>query len=373
MKKEVLSYASIAHLITAAVAGLLITGCAQSPNEAGSAQSSGSRPVQMKLASLWNSRAPIQGVSIVYLTDMVDRASGGNLKIKVFDPGKLVGSTEILDAVSDGKVEAGWSTAGFWMGKMPAAPLFSAVPFGPDPNEYVAWFFAGNGMSLFQEMYDRYGFNVKVLVGGISPPETSGWFAHEIVKVEDLKGLKMRFFGLGGTVMTKLGVAVNFLPPGEIFPALEKGVIDATEYSTPSVDEDIGLYKIAKYNYFPGWHQQASAFELLINKDVWNNLSSSQQAIIELASRATVVYSIADAEATQAEVMLRNERERGVKNMTWPPEILRVMEEKWNEVAAEKSAEDEFFKKVYDDFSKFRKEYAVWGSRAYLPRVLSSQ
>jgi TRAP-type mannitol/chloroaromatic compound transport system substrate-binding protein len=210
-------------------------------------------------------------------------------------------------------------------------------------------------------------------VGAISPPETSGWFAHEIHKVEDLDGLKMRFFGLGGTVMTKLGVAVNFLPPGEIFPALEKGVIDATEYSTPSVDEDIGLYKIAKFNYFPGWHQQASAFELLINKDVWNRLSASQQTIIEMACQATVVHSLANAEATQAVVMLRNERERGVKNVTWPPEILRVMEEKWNEVAAEKSAEDAFFKKVYDDFSKFRREYAVWGSRAYLPRVLSAE
>jgi len=352
---------------------LLAAGCTQSPPQAAAPGASESRPVKMKLASLWNTRAPIQGESIMHLTDLAERASGGSLQIKVFDPGKLVGATEILDAVSDGKVEAGWSTAGFWMGEMPAAPLFSAVPFGPDSNEYMAWFFAGNGMKLFQEMYDHYGFNVKVFVGAISPPETSGWFAHEIHKVEDLDGLKMRFFGLGGTVMTKLGVAVNFLPPGEIFPALEKGVIDATEYSTPSVDEDIGLYKIAKFNYFPGWHQQASAFELLINKDVWNRLSASQQTIIEMACQATVVHSLANAEATQAVVMLRNERERGVKNVTWPPEILRVMEEKWNEVAAEKSAEDAFFKKVYDDFSKFRREYAVWGSRAYLPRVLSAE
>lgn len=132
-------------------------------------------PAQIKLASLWNTSAPIQGESLVHFVDRVAESSAGSIQIKIFNPGKLVASTEILDAVSAGKVDAGWSSPGFWMGKMPAAPLFSSVPFGPDSSEYLAWFFAGNGLKLFQEMYDRYGFNVKVFVSAISPPETSGW------------------------------------------------------------------------------------------------------------------------------------------------------------------------------------------------------
>ena len=347
--------------IFAGLVALIIIGgsCAPGPSPQGDVMAPTSRPVQIKLASLWNTSAPIQGESLVHSIDRVAESSAGSIQIKIFNPGKLVASTEILDAVSNGKVDAGWSSPGFWMGKVPAAPLFSSVPFGPDSSEYLAWFFAGNGLKLFQEMYDRYGFNVKVFVSAISPPETSGWFAHEIRTPDDLKGLKMRFFGLGRSIMNKLGVAVNFLPPGEIFPALEKGVIDATEYAMPSIDEDMGLYKIVKYNYFPGWHQQTSAFELLINRDVWNRFSPSQQAIIELACRDTIIFSIARGEATQATVMSRNAQERGVHNMSWPPDLLRMPREKWQEVAAEESAAHPFFKKVYDDYSTFRNKYAV--------------
>ncbi len=351
----------------------LLCGCGKQSSTDSGAGVVESKPVNLKLVSLYNTSAPITGDNIVRLTGRVAEASGGTVNFKVFDPGKLVASMEVLDAVSSGKVDAGYATAGFWMGKIPAAPLFSAVPFGPDSSEYLSWFFEGNGSRLYQEMYDTYGFNVKVLVCGMIPPETSGWFAKEIHTATDLDGMKMRFFGLGGVVMKKLGVSVNLLPPGEIFPALEKGVIDATEYAMPSIDEDKGFYKIAKFNYFPGWHQQATAFELLINKDVWNQLSLSQQTIIEMASRETIVLSIANAEATQAEVMIRNRDERGVTNMTWPPEMLDLLREKWAEVAAEQSAADPFFKKVYDDFTRFREKYAIWGSKAYLPRSGSEE
>lgn len=352
---------------------IFLGGCGKQSSTESEAGVVESKPVNLKLVSLYNTNAPILGDNIVRLTDRVAEASGGSVKFKVFDPGKLVASMEVLDAVSSGKVDAGYATAGFWMGKIPAAPLFSAVPFGPDSSEYLSWFFEGNGSKLYQEMYDTYGFNIKVIVCSMIPPETSGWFAKEINTAVDLKGMKMRFFGLGGVVMKKLGVSVNVLPPGEIFPALEKGVIDATEYAMPSIDEDKGFYKIAKYNYFPGWHQQASAFELIINKDVWNRLSPSQQTIIEMASRETIVLSIANAEATQAEVMIRNEVERGVKNMSWSPEMLELLREKWEEVAAEQSAADPFFKKVYEDFSNFRRQYAIWGSKAYLPRAGSEE
>lgn len=319
----------------------------------------------MRLVSLQNTGTPIVGEQVIWLADSINKMSAGNLNLKVYDPDKLVGALEVLDAVSSGKVEAGYSASGFWMGKIPAAPLFCSVPFGPNASEYQAWFFHGNGMKLYQEMYDTYGFNVKVLVCGMIPPETSGWFANEIKSLDDLQGLKMRFFGLGGDIMKRYGVAVRLLPPGEIYPALEKGVIDATEFAMPNIDEQLGFYKIAKYNYFPGWHQQTTTFELLINKDVWESLPEYQQAIIETASQANIIRGIAAGEGSQGPAMKRNQ-ERGVKQMTWPPEIIEAFRSTWNEVVEEKAAADPFFKKVWDDLKAFRAEYKEWGDRAYV-------
>jgi len=323
------------------------------------------RPRNLRLVSNQSPSTPIIGEQIVWFADSVNSMADGRLRIKVFGPDELVGAMEVLDVVASGKVEAGYASSGFWGGKMPAAPLFSAVPFGPDTAEYLSWFYHGNGMELYQEMYDRHGFEVKVLICGIIPPETSGWFAQRIESVEDLQGLKMRFFGLGGEVMERLGVGVRILPPGEIYPALEKGVIDATEFSVPSIDERLGFYKIVDYNYFPGWHQRCTILELLIHKPVWNELSESQRSIIENAARANIIRGLVFGEGNQGAAMKRNE-ERGVRQELWSDEMLEVFERTWNELAAEKAAEDEFFRKVWEDLQAYRREYAEWESKANL-------
>jgi TRAP-type mannitol/chloroaromatic compound transport system substrate-binding protein len=144
-----------------------------------------------------------------YIASRLEKASNGQFKIKLYEPGKLVAPFEILDAVSTGKIDAGYASAGFWVGKMPVSPLFSSFPFGPEAGEYPAWMFAGNAMKLYQEMYDRAGYNVKVLICTVLPPETSGWFARPIQSPQNLKGLKIRFFGLGGRVMEKLGASIS--------------------------------------------------------------------------------------------------------------------------------------------------------------------
>lgn len=308
------------------------------------------------------------GTTIDYVSKRVNVATDGEIKLKVYDPNKLVAPFEILDAVSTGKVGAGYATAGYWAGKIPASPIFSAVPFGPEAPEYIAWFYYGNGMKLYQEMYDNAGFNVKVHLCGVIAPETSGWFSRPIEGPEDLKGLKMRFFGLGGQVMQKLGVSTTLLPGGEIFPALEKGAIDATEFSMPAIDKRLGFYKVAKYNYFPGWHQQATAFELLINKDVWSKMSKGQQMIISMACKDATANAIAEGEAAQFEIMKQNVEKRGVKMVRWSDEMLDLFKTTWEEVAAEQASKDAFFKKVYQDLETFRKGYDLWESNAFLPR-----
>jgi len=321
----------------------------------------------LKTPIYYNSVLPSLGSSIRYVADNMETLSGKSMKMKIYEPNKLVNPKEILDAVSTGKVQAGYATAGNWGGKIPAARLFSAVPFGPEAPEYLAWFYHGNGNKLHQELYDENNLNVKVQVCGVLAPETSGWFKEEINKPEDLKGLKMRFFGLGALVMEKLGVSTVGLPGGEIFPAIEKGVIDATEFSMPVVDKRIGLKKLLKYNYFPGWHQQATMMELIINKDTWNKMSDRQRSVVEHLCKSATLEAIAMGEAIQAPIMEEN-LEKGVVNKYWSSEMLDTFKAKWQEVVSEESAKDPAFKRIYDDLSKFRASYDLWESNAFLPR-----
>ncbi len=326
------------------------------------------KKILLKVPVCFSTALPGLGSTIPWVADRIETASNGTLKMKVYEPGKLVAPFEILDAVSTGKINAGYATAGYWAGKIAASPIFSAIPFGPEAGEMLAWLYYGNGMKLYQEMYDSHGYNVKVLVCGVIAPETSGWFTKEIQSAADLKGLKMRFFGLGGQAMQKLGVSVSLLPGGEIFPALEKKAIDATEFSMPAIDERLGFHKIAKHNYFPGWHQQATAFELLINKDVWNSMSDHQRLVIEMLCKAGTLDAFAYTEAIQAKAMKANVEERGVKNMYWSQDMLNTFKTAWDDVAKEQSEKDEFFKKVWDDVSAFRAEYKLWQTYGFLPR-----
>ncbi|NRP13615.1 Monocarboxylate 2-oxoacid-binding periplasmic protein [Aliiroseovarius sp. xm-m-379] len=322
----------------------------------------------LKTPIAFSTALPGLGSPIPRVAEQLQLMSGGSLKMKVYEPGKLVPPFEILDAVSSGKINSGYTTAGYWAGKIPAAPLFSAVPFGPEAGEYMAWLYYGNGMTLYQEMYDQAGFNVKVLPCAIIAPETSGWFAKEINQPGDLDGLKMRFFGLGGKVMQRLGVATSLLPGGEIFPALEKGAIDATEFSMPAIDARLGFHKLVKYNYFPGWHQQATVFELLVNKDVWNEASDQHKAIIENACKASMTDSFAEGEAIQHAALIDNVENNGVEIKKWNDEMLATFRENWDAVAQEEAANDAFFAKVLGDMTEFRDGYAIWKENAFLPR-----
>ncbi len=322
----------------------------------------------LKTPIAFSTALPGLGSPIPRVAEQLDLMSGGTLRMKVYEPGKLVPPFEILDAVSSGKINSGYTTAGYWAGKIPAAPLFSAVPFGPEAGEYMAWLYYGNGMTLYQEMYDQAGYNVHVIPCAIIAPETSGWFAKEINAPADLEGLKMRFFGLGGKVMQKLGVATSLLPGGEIFPALEKGAIDATEFSMPAIDARLGFHKLVKFNYFPGWHQQATVFELMINKDVWNDASEQHKAIITNACKASMADSFAEGEAIQHAALIDNVENNGVQIKQWNDEMLATFKSTWNEVAAEEAANDAFFKKVLDDMTQFRDGYALWKQNAFLPR-----
>ncbi|MEJ6394804.1 TRAP transporter substrate-binding protein [Gymnodinialimonas sp. 2305UL16-5] len=321
----------------------------------------------IEMTSSFSRNLPILGTAAVNFVETLNSIST-TVEFEHFDPGELVPTLEALDAVSNGSVDASFATAGYWQGKITAASLFAAVPFGPEAGEFLAWMFYDDGLELFQRMYDENDYDVHVIPCGIIAPETSGWFRTEITSLDDLEGLNMRFFGLGAEVMQRLGVSTSLLAAGDIFPALERGAIDATEFSMPLIDQRLGFYNIASYNYFPGWHQPATMFELLVNNDVWDDLDEISQNQIETACMANITSNYAEGEAVNYAAMIQNTEEHGVTIAQWPPEMLDAFESAWNEVAAELAAEDEFFNEVWTDLQEFREGYEVWSNNIYLPR-----
>ncbi len=319
-------------------------------------------PIRWKMASAYPSELVQSGTRCRYLEQRLATASGGQIELKLFEPGALVPPLEIFDAVSSGAIDAGCSTSGFWAGKIPALQVFSAVPFGPQHGEFLAWIYFGGGEEIFQELYARH--NIHAMHCGLVTPEASGWFRREIKSLEDLKGLKMRFFGLGAKVMEKLGVSTQLIAAGDIFPALELGTIDATEFSTPAADLELGFYQIATHYYFPGWHQPATLGELLSNMDRWTSLTPAQQALLEMACGDNIRRGIAEGEAIQFRA-LRELQDHGVVFHRWSPEILDALHQAWLQVIAEQTAMDADFARTWNSLDEFRANYKTWSDLAY--------
>jgi TRAP-type mannitol/chloroaromatic compound transport system substrate-binding protein len=312
-----------------------------------------------KMQSAFASTLTHLGPAGIRFAKNVERMSGGRFEMKFFEPGALVPALECFDAVSKGAVESCWTTPGYHTGKYPALAFFTTVPFGPGIGEFLAWKWFGGGNKLREEIYAKHDL---VAVDAICiGPETSGWFRKEIKSIDEMKGLKMRFFGLGAQVMQKLGVSTQLLAAADIFPALERGVIEATEFSMPAMDVKLGFHQIAKYNYFPGWHQQVSCGEVLMNKKAWDALPDAYKAMIETAGEAQAMYTYAETEATQFDVMAEMRDKYKVVVKRWDDKALAAFEKAWVEVIRDESAKDPLFKKVADHYLDFRRKYAIWG------------
>ncbi len=235
------------------------------------------------------------------LCKRIDDMSGGRLKIQFYGAGELIPAAEGFDAVSAGTVEMNYANSYFWTGKSFAAQYFCAVPFGLNFQGLNGWMYDGGGIELWREVYDR--FNLVPFLCGNTGVQMTGWFKKPIEKVDDLKGLKMRIPGLAGRVYKELGVDARLLPPGEIFPALERGVIDAAEFVGPYLDRQLGLHRAAKYYYTTGWHETATASELIVNKAKWASLPADLKAVVENACAACNVTGEAWCQKNNAEAM----------------------------------------------------------------------
>ena len=197
------------------------------------------KKVRAQMGWAFPSTTGLLGPTQTRLVEMMRTISGGSIDVKGFEPGALVPASQYLDAVGNGSLDMAWTVSGFWTGKDIAFAMYGSVPFGPDVGEYLAWMKFGGGEKMMKELHAKY--NVEVMTCGVISPEASGWFRKEIKSLDDLKGLKMRFFGLGANVMQKMGVSTQLLQAGEIFQALQLGTIDATEFSMPVMDLTLGL------------------------------------------------------------------------------------------------------------------------------------
>ncbi|MEL0048205.1 MAG: TRAP transporter substrate-binding protein [Gammaproteobacteria bacterium] len=370
-KNSISNRAALFAVVTAFVVGALGT-LAIRPVHAPDAGSTNSAQTQTSTARIawrlpivFQTTMPVLGDNPVYLTRMIKAASGGAIDLQIFEPGEIVPAFSITDAVRDGKVSAGYTWLGYDQGKIPASPLVSAVPFGMEPWEYTAWWYEGDGRQLTEDLYQRY--NIHPILCGITGPETAGWFRRRIDSLDDVKGLKIRFAGLGGQVIERLGASVTMLPGGEIFQALEKGAIDATEFALPVVDQSLGFNRVAPYNYYPGWHQPFTSSHLVVNLAVWQTLSDADQALLELGCTAAVTRNLAQAEALQGEI-IAGFADIGVSAEILPEPLLRELNKVSDQVLQEEANRDPDFAEILASQRAFRSQYAQWKSRAYLPR-----
>ena len=328
-------------------------------------QSASQVRVRWRVPVVFQTTWPVLGDNPVYVSQMIKDASRGAFLLDIFEPNEIVPPFSITDAVRDQKIEAGYTWLGYDQGKIPASALVGAVPFGMEPWEYSAWWFEGNGKNLTETLYKKH--NIHPIFCGMTGPETAGWFRKPIQSLEDLKGLKIRFAGLGGKVIEQLGASVTMLPGSEIFQALEKGAIDATEFALPIVDQQLGFDRVAKYNYYPGWHQPFTASHLIVNLTTWDSLDSNDQSLLELACTAGVIRNLSSSEGKQGAVVARFE-ESGALPRVLSLEILRELERVTKSVLEQEAERDKDFAVIYESQLEFRQNYSHWKSRAYLPR-----
>ena len=337
---------------------LFLVGCGESSNEGNANDSLEQEQYNWRLVTAWPKNYPGLGMAPERIADLVEEMSNGQMKITVYGAGEQVPAFGVFDAVSSGSHQMGHSGGYFWKGKVPAAQFFTGVPFGLTADEINAWTNRGGGLELWREIYEP--FNIYPIPAGNTGTQMFGWFNKEINSLEDIKGLKMRIPGIGGEVLKRAGGIPVTLPGGELFTALQTGVIDATEWVGPYNDLTFGFQQTAKYYYYPGWHEPGSMLELLINKDAWNSLPKHLQVIIETASKA-VNQDILDEYTARNNKALRELVDvHGVELRRLPDDVITEFKIIANDILEENAAEDETVNKVYQSYLKFKNEVSEY-------------
>ena len=329
----------------------LISGCSGEQESSNSADAE-YKTYKWRLVTSWPKNYPGLGMAPEKIADLVEEMSNGQMQITVYGAGEQVPAFGVFDAVSSGSHQMGHSGGYFWKGKVPAAQFFTSVPFGLTADEINAWVNRGGGLELWREIYEP--FNIYPIPAGNTGTQMFGWFNKEINSLEDIKGLKMRIPGIGGEVLKEAGGIPVTLPGGELFTALQTGVIDATEWVGPYNDLTFGFHQAAKYYYYPGWHEPGPMLELLINMDAWNSLPKHLQVIIETATKAVNQDTLDEYLARNNQALTELVEVHGVELRKLPDDVIEEFRAISNEILSDLAEEDEVIGKVYDSYIEFK-------------------
>jgi TRAP-type mannitol/chloroaromatic compound transport system substrate-binding protein len=316
--------------------------------------------VQWRMPTVWPQRldVPLGGAQL--FAKIVEETSGGRFRIEVFPDGQIMPAFDCFDAASQGKIEAFHAASIFWDKKEPAFQWFTTVPFGMNCEGMAAWYHQGDGLKLWEETYAA--FNLVPRQGQGSGPEMGGWYRKKITTTADYKGLKMRIPGLGGKVVARAGATVVTLPAGEIYAALERGIIDTSEFIGPHDDMKLGLHKTARYYYYPGWHQPGTMLEFVFNKKAYEALPVDLRRTLDHAAAAVQVYGLTDFHVKNAIALerLRTEFKGKVEILQFPVPMLRDLKKLAAEVVREESEKSPMARKVHASFTKFQALVGPW-------------
>jgi len=316
--------------------------------------------LKWKMVTTWPKNFPGLGTGANKLAELIGEMSGGRIKVKVYGAKELVPAFEVFDAVSQGTAELGHGAAYYWKGKSEAAQFFAAMPFGMTAQEMNGWLYHGGGLELWTELYA--GFGLVPAPAGNTGVQMGGWFNKEINSVADLSGLKMRIPGLGGEVLKRAGGTPVNLPGGELFTSLQSGAIDATEWVGPYNDLAFGLYKAAKYYYYPGWHEPGTTLEALVNKKAFDALPADLQSIVLNACKVVNQDMLAEYTARNPIALQTLLKKHGVDLRPYPDDVIAKLKQLSEEVISEIAQKDEFSQKVFASYQKFLQQSKEWSN-----------
>lgn len=313
---------------------------------------------KLKMVTTWPKNYPGLGTSAERLAQRIGEMTDGALEIKVFAANELVPPLECFDTVSSGAADIYHGAEYYWQGKSKAYNFFTAVPFGMTAAEINAWIYHGGGQELWDDL--AKGFNIKPFMAANTGVQLPGWYRKEIKSLDDLKGLSIRMPGLGGEVMRRLGAAAVTLAGPDIFPALQNGTIDAAEWVGPWNDMAFGFYRLAKYYYWPGFHEPGSSLAAGFNLAVWESLTRQQQAVVRAACAAENDYTLAEYNAHNGHALKTLVDKHGVIVRRFPDDVVAALKTTSQQVLEDAAKEDAVTAKVYESFRTFLDTTSEW-------------
>ena len=345
-------------LLGAAGASVL-GGCADEDSSAGgdAANVQPNKTVRWKLASSFSrSLDTIYGAAEV-LADRVETLTDGNFQIRTYPGGELVPPLEVLGSVQSGTVEMGHSASYYFIGKNPALAFDCTVPFGLTARQYRAWIYHGGGMDLMRDLFSD--FNILNLPGGNTGTQMGGWFNVAVNGLSDMDGLKMRIPGLGGKVMSEMGVNTQVLPSGEIYPSLERGAIDAAEWVGPYDDEKLGFHEVAKYYYYPGWWEPGPALTFYVNRDAYDQLPTQYQEALKTAAKEADLNMLAQYDHKNPAALDRL-LEKDITLRRFPDSVMSEAQTITQQLLEDNASGNKQYRKIYDAYKKAREDAYKW-------------